>query len=74
MCFHVLLQILRSLESFATEFTLVRLQGHMNPNVGSDMISFDRRGTTVAPLTSQIEVVSGFATNMLLTNMLLFSY
>ena len=68
------LQVLRSLESFATEFTLVRLQRNMDPNVGGDMVSFNSRGTTVAPLTSQIEVVGGLATNMLFTNVLLYSY
>jgi hypothetical protein len=72
MCFDMLLQVLRSLESFATEFTLVRFQGHMDPNVGSNMISFDRRGATVTPLTSQIEVVGRLATNMLLTDVLLY--
>lgn len=74
MCFDMLLQVLGSLESFTTEFTLVRLQGHVDPYMRSDVVSFDCRGTTVAPLTSQIEIVGRFATNVLLTNVLLYPY
>ena len=67
----MLLQILRSLESFAAEVTLVWFKGHVNTDVGCDMITLDCGGVAGTPLAGQIEVVGTFTSNMSLTNMLL---
>lgn len=42
---NMLLQILRTLECFATEITLVRLQWDVDSNVRSDMITFHSSGS-----------------------------
>lgn len=60
----MLLEILWALECFATEVALVRLQGHMDANVGGDVVTLDGGGATCAPLTSQVEVVGALATDM----------
>ena len=67
----MLLEILRSLERLAAHVTLVRLQGHMDPNVRSDVVSLDSSGPARVPLTSQVEVVGALATNVTLTDVLL---
>lgn len=67
----VLLQILRPLESLATEFTLVRLQGDVDANVRGDMVALDSRGVASAPLASQVQVVGALATDMTLADVLL---
>lgn len=67
----MLLEILGSLERLATHVTLVRLQGHMDPDVRSDVVSLDCGGPARVPLTSQVEVVGTLATNVTLTDVLL---
>jgi hypothetical protein len=67
----MLLEILGSLERLAAHVTLVRLQGHMDPDVRSDVVSLDRGGPARVPLTSQVEVVGALATNVTLTDVLL---
>lgn len=67
----MLLQILRSLESLTTEVTLVRLERHVNTDVGRDMITLDCGRVASTPLTGQVEIVGAFTSNMSLTNMLL---
>lgn len=71
MGFDMLFEILRALESLAAEIALVRLQRNMHTNVRGDMITLDRRGAAATPLTSQIEVVGAFATDVSLTHMVL---
>jgi hypothetical protein len=60
----VLLEILRALESFAAEVALVRFQGNMHADMGGDVITLDRRGAAVAPLTGEVEVVGALAADM----------
>lgn len=71
MSLDMLLEILGSLERLATHVTLVRLQGHVNSNVRSDVVSLDSGGPARVPLTSQVEVVGALATNMTLTDVLI---
>jgi len=58
MCLDMFLQILGSLERLAAEFTLVRLQWDVDSNVGGDVVSFDGRGSALAPCAGQVQVVS----------------
>jgi hypothetical protein len=67
----VLLEILRTLEGFAAEITLVRLQWDVNTYMRSDMIALHCRRTAVAPLACQVEVVGTLTANMTLANMVL---
>jgi hypothetical protein len=69
----VLLQVLGTLEGFATEVALVRLQGNVNSDVGGDVVALDCSGTAVAPLTRKVEVVGAFAADMALAHMVLES-
>jgi hypothetical protein len=68
---HVLLEILRTLESFTTEIALVRLQRYVNANVRSDVVAFDSGGAAVTPLACQIQIVGALATDMALANVIL---
>ena len=68
----VLLQVLRTLEGLATEVTTMRLQRDMNTDVRCDMITLDRRGMTVCPLTGEIEIVGAFTANMAFADVLLW--
>ena len=72
MGLHMLLQILGALERLPTEVTLVRLEGHMHPDVRSDVVPLDGGGVTGPPLASEIEVVSTLATNVAFADMLLW--
>jgi hypothetical protein len=67
----VLLQILRALEALATELTLVRLERHMDSDVGCDVVTLDRGCAARIPLAGETQVVGAFTTNMALTNVLL---
>jgi hypothetical protein len=67
----VLLEILRPLEGFAAEVALVRLQGDVHADMRSDVITLDRCGAAVTPLTGEVEVVCAFAANMAFANMVL---
>ena len=64
VCLDVLLKILRTLKSLATEFTSVGLQRDVDTNVRCDVIALHNSDATIAPSTGQVEVVSTFATNM----------
>jgi hypothetical protein len=68
---HVLFQILGSLESFAAEVALMRLQRYVDTDVGSNVVTLDCRGTTVAPLAGQVQVVGALAAHVTLTDMIL---
>ena len=67
----VLLEILGTLESLATEVAFVRLQRNMHTNVRRDVITLDSGSTAVAPLASKIQVVGALAPNMALTDVVL---
>jgi len=69
----MLLQVLGTLEGFATEVALVRLQGDVDSDVRGDVVTLDGRSTTVAPLTGQIEVVGALTANMALAHVILRS-
>lgn len=71
MSLDMLLQILRTLKSFPTKVTLVRLEGNVDSNVGGDMITLDGGGATTSPLTSQVKIVCTFATDMTFADVLL---
>ena len=71
MSFHVLLQILRTLESLATELATMRFQGNMDSNVRSDMIALDNLNAAVRPRALQVEIVSAFAANMFVAYVIL---
>jgi hypothetical protein len=71
MSLDMLLQILGTLESLATEITLVRLERHMHTNVGSDVVALDSGGVAGSPLTSQVQVVGALATDMAFANVFL---
>ena len=71
MSLHVLLEILRTLESLTAEVALMRFQRHVNANVRSDVVAFDRGGAAVTPLAGQIQIVGALATDMALANVIL---
>ena len=71
MSFDVLLQVLRSFESFAAKVTFVRLERNVNTNMRSDMIALHGGCSAVAPLTRQVEIICALAANMPVTNMIL---
>jgi len=68
---NVLLQILGTLEGFAAEVALMRLQRNVNTNVRSNVITLDGRSAAVAPLARQVQVVGALATNMAFANMVI---
>lgn len=71
MSLDMFLQILGTLEGFATEITLVRLKGHMHTNVRGDVVALDSRGVAGSPLAGQVQVVGALATDMAFTNVFL---
>jgi hypothetical protein len=68
---HVLLEILWTLERFATEVALVRLQRHMNSDVRGNVVTLDGGCATCTPLTGQVEVVGALATDVALAYVIL---
>lgn len=67
----MLLQILGTLESLATEVALVRFKRHMDSNVRGDVVALDSRSATATPLASQIKVVGTLTADMALTDVFL---
>lgn len=67
----MLLEILRTLEGFATEVTFVRLQGHMHTDVRRDVVTLNGCGATCAPLAGQVEVVGALAADVAFANVIL---
>lgn len=65
------LQVLRTLESLATEITFVRLQGDMDTYVRGYMVTLDGGCSAGAPLTSKVQVVRALSTDMSFTYMVL---
>ena len=72
VCLDVFLEILRTLEGLAAEIAAMRLQRDVDANVRGDVVAFDDLDAAGAPRTLQIEVVGAFATDMILTDVLLF--
>lgn len=70
MSLDVLLQILGTLERLAAELALVRLQRHMDTDMGSDVVPLDSGSAARVPLACQVQVVGALATNMALTDVL----
>ena len=69
----MLLQILRTLEAFATKVALVWFKRYMNTNVRGNMIALYRSRSTRAPATGKVQVIGALSSDMALTNMLLQS-
>jgi hypothetical protein len=44
----------------------------MNPNVRRDVVALHGRGSTAAPLTGQVKIISALATDMTFADMFLF--
>lgn len=49
----------------------VRLEGHMDPNMGGNVVPLDSNSIAAAPFACQPEVVCGLAANMPLADVLL---
>lgn len=71
MSFHMLLQILGTLESLAAELATMRFQGNVDSNVRSDMIAFNHLNAAVRPRALQVEIISAFAANMFVAYVIL---
>lgn len=71
--FDMLLQVLRTFERLSTEVAFMWFQGDVNSDVGSDVVTFDGRSMTVAPLTGQVEVIRALSTHMTLTDVFLYA-
>lgn len=71
MGLYVLLQILRALEALAAEFTLVRLERNVNPDVRGNVVTLDSSCATRVPLAGEVQVVGALAANMFLTEMVI---
>jgi len=69
--FDVLLEILGSLEGLAAEVAFVRLEGHVNANVGGDVVALHGGSSAVAPLAGKVEVVCALTANMALTDVVI---
>ena len=71
MCLDMFLQVLRSLESLAAEFTLVRFERNMYADMGGDVVSLDSRGSALTPSAGQVEVICRLSADMSLADVLL---
>ena len=71
MSLDMLLQVLRTLEGLAAKVTFMRLQRHVDSNVGGDVIPLHSRSPTVTPSTGEIQVVGTLSPNMAFTHMFL---
>lgn len=66
----MLLQILRTLERFATEVAFVGFEGNVNSDVGCNMIAFHGGCPTRVPAAGEVKVVCALATYMFLADVL----
>jgi hypothetical protein len=64
----MLFEVLRPLERLAAKLTLVRLEGHMDADVGRDVVPLDRCRPAAVPLASQAKIVGALAANVTVTN------
>ena len=67
----MLLEILRALESLATELALMWLQRDVDADVARDVIALDGSGTALTPRAGEIEVVGGLAADMTFADVIL---
>jgi len=67
----MLLEILRTLERFATELALVRLERNVNANVRGDVVALHSSGPAGVPLAGEVQVACALAPNMPFTDVLL---
>ena len=68
---NMLLQVLGSLEALAAEVALVRLEGNMDTDMRSDVVTLDSGCPTLIPLAGEVQVVGALATNVLFANVFL---
>lgn len=73
MCLDMFLQILWSLEGFATEFTLVRLERDVDSNMRCDVVALDGGSSALTPCACQVEVVGRLSADVSFAYMLLSS-
>ena len=71
MSLDMLLQVLRTLEGLPTEVTFVRLQRHMDADMGGDVVALNGGGVAVSPLTRQVEVIGTLAAYVTLADVFL---
>ena len=74
MSLDMFLEILGTLEGFATKLAFVWFQGNVDSNVGGDVVAFDGCGAAASPLTGQVQVVGTFAAYMSFADMFLFKH
>lgn len=67
----MLLQILWTLESLAAELAFVWFQWHMDSNMGGNVVTLDRRRSTLTPSAGKVEVVGGLSTYVSLAHVFL---
>ncbi len=60
----VLLEVLRSLEALLADLADVRLERGMYAEMGGDVVTLRAGGTAVLPVASEAEIVGGFATDV----------
>jgi hypothetical protein len=71
MGLNMLLEILGALERLAAEVALVRLEGHMDADVGGNVVALDGGGAALVPLAGEVQVVGALAANVLLADVFL---
>jgi len=67
----MLLEILWTLEGFATEVALVWLEWNMDAHVRCDVVALDSRGTACTPLAGEVQVVCRLAADVTLADVVL---
>lgn len=70
MSLDMLLQVLGPLEGLTAKATLVRFERDVNPNVGGDVVTFDRASVTSLPATDKVQVISALSSDMSFTEVL----
>ena len=68
----VFFQVLRTLEGFSAEITLVGFQGNVHPDVRGDVVALDGCGAAVGPATGQVQVVGTLSTDVTFANVFLY--
>ena len=71
MSLHILLEILRPLESLATEVAFVRLERNVDADVRGDVVTLHGGGAAGSPLAGEVEIVSALAADVALADMVL---
>jgi hypothetical protein len=71
MSLDMFLQIMGALVRVATEMAFVRLERHMSPNMGGNVVPLGSSNIAATPSAGQAEVASGLTVNMPLADVLL---